>query len=246
MWGDILMGLGEALRYMEAGRCKCILCGQSVSETVITGDGVGVCEKCYDRIMKSRATDYYDAGGVIKRLFAPFAYQGELRNAIFEFKFGGSYRYGDILAALVYDALPPYYVYDDYDIIVPVPLHPKRLHSRGFNQAELLADSLSKRLGVPIVTEAIFRTRNTLRQMTLTRSLRERNVSGAFHAIKEEVLGKRILLVDDIYTAGVTARACAKEMLDKGAEEVSVIAVGANFHKRNNYPEIVRIPTVVK
>lgn len=76
--------------------------------------------------MKSRAGDYYDTGGVIRRLFAPFEYKDEIRRAIFEFKFGGSYAYGDVLAELVYNALPPYYLYTDYDMLVPVPLHPER------------------------------------------------------------------------------------------------------------------------
>lgn len=241
-----MVWLKKVLRYLEGGKSKCILCRQSVAETEIGTGGVGICKSCYDRIMKSRATDYYDTGGVIRRLFAPFEYQGDVRDAIFEFKFGGSYAYGDILAELVYDALPPYYLYSDYDIIVPVPLHPKRFNERGYNQAELLANGLSARLGVPAVTDALFRKRNTMHQMMLTRSLRERNVSGAFYAVAEEVSGRRILLVDDIYTAGATARACAKELLDKGAKEVSAIVVSTNFHKKDNYLPTVRIPTILK
>lgn len=97
-----------------------------------------------------------------------------------------------------------------------------------------------------MAADVLFRTRNTMHQMSLTRSLRERNVSGAFHAVDGEVSGKRILLVDDIYTVGATARACAKELLAKGAEEVSVIAISTNFYKNDTDRPTVRIPTVLK
>lgn len=246
MGGEVLVGLKSILRYLEDGRSKCILCRQSTANPVICNDGVGICKACYDRIMKSRATDYYDTGGDIRRLFAPFEYKNELREAIFEFKFGGSYAYGDIFAGLVYDALPPYYLYTDYDMLVPVPLHFERLNSRGYNQSELLAEGLSRRIGIPAVTDVLFRTRNTMHQMALSRGLRERNVSGAFYAAGKEVSGKRILLIDDIYTVGATARACAKELLCKGAAEVSVIAVSENFYKSNTNQPTVRIPTVLK
>ncbi len=217
-----------------------------MSSAEIKGDGVGVCKSCYDRVMKSCTKDYYDTESNVKRLFAPFAYRDNIRDAIFEFKFGGSYAYGDIFAELVHRALPPYYLYDNYDMIVPVPLHSERFNERGFNQAELFADGLSKRLGVPSVNDVLFRTRNTMHQMALTRNLRERNVSGAFYAVESEVSGKKILLADDIYTAGATARACAKELLGKGAKEVSAVVIGTNFDKMHRYTETVKIPTVMK
>ncbi len=196
--------------------------------------------------MKTCAKDYYETKGNVKRLFAPFAYSGDIRDAIFEFKFGGSYAYGDIFAELVYRALPPYYLYSDYDMIVPVPLHIERFKERGYNQAELFADGLSKRINVPLAGDVLFRTRNTMHQMFLTRTLRERNVDGAFYAVEKEVSGKKILLADDIYTAGATARACAKELLHKGAKEVSAVVIGTNFDKKDDYVPTVRIPTVMK
>lgn len=196
--------------------------------------------------MKTSAKDYYDTESSIKRLFGPFDYSDNLRDAIFEFKFGGSYAYGDVFAELVFRALPPYYLYDDYDMIVPVPLYGERLKERGFNQAELFADGLSRRLGVPLANDVLFRTRNTMRQMALSRSLRERNVDGAFYAVESEVSGKRILLADDIYTAGATARSCAKELLSKGAKEVSAVVIGTNFYNKHSYTETVKIPTVMK
>lgn len=237
---------GDVLRRLEGGRVKCILCRRSVSSAEITGDGVGVCKDCYDRIMKSSAKDYYDAGSSIRRLFGPFDYRDNIRDAIFEFKFRGSYAYGDIFAELVYRALPPYYIYSDYDMIVPVPLHSKRFKERGYNQAELFADGLSKRLGIPLANDVLFRTRDTMRQMALTRSLRERNVNGAFYAVESEVSGRRVLIADDIYTVGATVRSCAKELLGKGAKEVSAVVIGTNFYDRHSYSETVKIPTVMK
>lgn len=239
------MRLEDVLRCLEGKGSKCILCKKRASDMTISADGVGICRKCYRKAMDKRVPDYYDTGGNIRRLFAPFLYEGEIRNAIFELKFGGSYAYAKVLAQLVCDALPPYYLYSGYDFIVPVPLHSKRLDERGYNQAELLAEAISERLAVSMREDILFRTRNTKHQMYLTRAMREKNVTGAFWAA-EDVSGKRILLVDDIYTAGATARACVAALLEKGAEEVSVIAVCSNFHNDDKYAPRIAIPTVLK
>ncbi|MBQ8636541.1 MAG: ComF family protein [Clostridia bacterium] len=226
------------LRYIEGNNQKCILCDRRKSDIKIKGDGVGICLSCYDRYSKDSIKDYFDTNSQIRRLFAPFLYDGEIRHAILEMKFGGSWAYAKPLGELVADVLPPYYQYSDYDMLIPVPLHPNRLKERGFNQAELIAATLSERLSVPMYDDVLFRIRDTKRQMSLNRVERQKNVEGAFFA-DGIVAGKRIMLVDDIYTAGATVKACAKELLEKGATEVSAIAVCANFIK--DYRDVPRI-----
>lgn len=233
------------LRRAESGGAKCILCGKRRSELTIAIDGAGVCGECYDKIMKTRAQDYYAVSG-LERLFAPFEYNGDLRRAILDMKFNGAAAYAAVLSRLVLDALPPYYLYSDYDLLVPVPLHSKRYADRGFNQAELLAEGMSEELGIELADNVLFRTRETQHQMSLTNMMRELNVRGAFYADRKSVEGKRVMLVDDIYTAGATLRACSQELREKGAEAVSAIVAAENFVKGQEKELNIKIPVIHK
>lgn len=233
------------LRKLEGNGVKCILCGSRHAKCIISIDGVGICGECYNEIIKTQAQDYYVVPG-LERLFAPFEYSGRLRNAILDMKFNSSSAYAAVLAQLVIDALPPYYLYSDYDMLVPVPLHQKRYSDRGFNQAELLARSMETGLGIELADDVLFRTRETQHQMSLTRAMREINVGGAFYADRKSVEGKRVMLVDDIYTAGATLRACSEELRSKGAAAVSAIVIAENFAKQHSGEIRIKIPVIHK
>jgi ComF family protein len=119
-------------------------------------------------------------------------------------------------------------------LIVPVPLHPKRLRWRGFNQSLLLAHALRdtwRQSGLPvppILATGLARIRETQPQMELTGVERRVNVAGAFtvpgHA-QHRIRGARVLLVDDVATTGATLRECAAALLAAGAERVDAMAV---------------------
>lgn len=115
---------------------------------------------------------------------------------------------------------------DGYDLVVPVPLHVSRLRWRGFNQALLLARRLvrGRRPGVdPFVLE---RTRPTLPQVELDEVERRRNVAHAFHVRRPAaVQGRRVLLVDDVYTTGSTVKECSHALRRAGAAEVDVLVL---------------------
>ena len=100
---------------------------------------------------------------------------------------------------------------DASDLIIPVPLHYKRLVSRGYNQAGWLADAVGKQAGKPVAHTALTRTRATPSQANLSARARHRNVAGAFKVAAGKtgkVKGKNVLLVDDVLTTGATLRAC--------------------------------------
>jgi ComF family protein len=111
----------------------------------------------------------------------------------------------------------------DADLLVPVPLHPKRIKNRGFNQALLLARAFSQ---VPLAREAVVRTRHTVPQVDLNPKERRDNVKGAFavpdpHLVK----GKNVLLIDDLFTTGSTVKECARVLRKAGASRVEVLTV---------------------
>lgn len=107
------------------------------------------------------------------------------------------------------------------DAVVPVPLGPRRLNARGFNQSELLARSVSAFLGAPCETDLLVRNRETDQQTGLAARDRRKNVAHAFSAPDpERVAGRRLLLVDDVCTTGATLEACAVPLLAAGAAGV--------------------------
>ncbi|MFQ6027506.1 MAG: ComF family protein [Dehalococcoidia bacterium] len=106
------------------------------------------------------------------------------------------------------------------EVIVPVPLHPKRLRDRGYNQAGLLAQELSKLTGIPLDEEMLVRSKNSPSQVrSATREQRQSNVEDGFHALGDPN-GKGVLLIDDVATTGSTLSACAGALKQAGARSV--------------------------
>jgi ComF family protein len=126
------------------------------------------------------------------------------------------------LGGLLIKGLPPGLA---FDVTVPVPLHPWKRLVRGFNQSELLARELSRRTAIPMA-DALRRTRNTATQAGLTASHRRQNVAGAFAARNAAlVAGKRVLLIDDVMTTGVTLAAASRALRQAGALRVTVLTL---------------------
>jgi len=109
------------------------------------------------------------------------------------------------------------------DVIVPVPLHPKKLRKRGFNQSEIIARGMAESMGKKVMPGALERIRYTESQTNRSRYERWENVEGIFRTRKPRLLeGKHILLVDDVVTTGSTLEACASELLKLKGTTVSV------------------------
>lgn len=114
---------------------------------------------------------------------------------------------------------------DRPDIVVPVPLHRRRLIWRGFNQSTELARAISRQLGAKVRNKALVRTRHTPPQTRLDRAGRLANIKDAFAANTDLVRDKRVLLVDDVFTTGATLRECARTLKRAGASHVDVLVL---------------------
>lgn len=113
-----------------------------------------------------------------------------------------------------------------YDGLVPVPIHPVRRRERGYNQAEVIAGELSRMSGVPVLPQALSRTRYTESQTKLARQARGGNLASAFSSPKRgEWAGKKLLIIDDVFTTGATAVQCATLLLGAGCLSVGVFAL---------------------
>jgi ComF family protein len=140
------------------------------------------------------------------------AYQSLLH----ELKYKGNRRVGYYLGRLLGKELI-HSSFDSCDIMVPVPLHPKRHRKRGYNQSEIIASGISLVTGIPVVTDLLERTVHHHSQISLGRYERFRNISGNFRVSTNapDVNGLKILLVDDVVTTGSTLEACGLELLRK-------------------------------
>jgi ComF family protein len=112
------------------------------------------------------------------------------------------------------------------DALVPVPLHWRRHWARRFNQSAMLAAAVAQASGVPIAARALKRVKSTAQQVGLSRTQRAANIQGAFRVPADgraEVVGRRLILVDDVLTSGATVEGCAKALLRAGAANVDVL-----------------------
>jgi ComF family protein len=115
-----------------------------------------------------------------------------------------------------------------YDCIVPVPLHWTRMQKRGFNQARYIAMGIAESCKLPVVDNCIKRIRTTGTQTQLDRTERRKNLQNAFCVPENKIdllLGKKVILVDDVITTGATTAVCAETLLHAGCKEVKVIAI---------------------
>lgn len=192
------------------------VCDSCRAEALRKRSLMGQCHRCHsfgvfsEQCRSCRDWPDYLAGNV-----AVWPHQDGWQQAILDFKFRNMPWLSEALAAELAPVLPK-----DYDLLVPVPLHPKRFHERGYNQSELLAKSLSKQLGIPW-QNSLSRIRHTPHQTGMNREERLKNLDGAFamHP-KAAVAGKRVILVDDVFTTGTTIRQCARVLYQHGAVEI--------------------------
>ena len=152
---------------------------------------------------------------------------GLLRDLITRLKYGQEQALGEPLGQLVFAAAQEHYVLQDYEAVVPVPLHPSRQRERGFNQAFLLARPIAREARIPIV-RALQRNVATAPQVGQSGESRPINVRGVFTLsprTKEKVGKRNVLLVDDVMTTGSTAHEAARTLKRAGAARVDVITL---------------------
>jgi len=154
------------------------------------------------------------------------AYQGVLQEVIHRYKYGHDITIGETLGEIMADYPYPFFDIRDYSAVMPVPLHVRRLRERGFNQSLILARQIARRHKLKLDYLSLKRVIPTPPQIHLGRHDREQNVRGAFEVTKPpRVEGQKIIVVDDVYTTGSTARECARALNRSGAAAVAILTL---------------------
>ena len=195
----------SSLPFLEAGG-ECSVCGMPVpAET----HHEFVCETCLaDRPAFDRARSALRYAHAAEELVQSFKYRHALHLAE---------DFGDLMEA----ALRAKFEYSAIDVVMPVPLHPHRLHERGFNQSEMLAETLASRIGRRLDAHSLVRIRDTEHQARISGQARRSNLNAAFAVMRPEyVRGRTILLVDDVMTTGATLSGCAQMLRGAGASRI--------------------------
>ena len=159
--------------------------------------------------------------------FAYFVKGGSIQHIIHELKYNRNPHIGRFIGELCGENIKNSDFISSIDMLVPVPLHPKRQKERGYNQSLEICKGISHITGIPINSDALLRKVNNPSQTKNARFDRWKNVEDIFHVVTPETFAnKHILLVDDIITTGSTLESCAKEILKCADSKISIYSVG--------------------
>lgn len=218
---------------------RCVVC----SEVIEFENKVHICKACdelidaahgiIDKNENISSTKVLDN---IKASYSVLPYK-KVKKGIQDFKFDGCKNNGIYLADIMYRVAVENFpkVFHDNDLILSVPIHKEKLKERGFNQAEVLAELISVKSGIPIVKNQLLRCLNTEPQSGLDRKKRAKNLKDAFEIYNfKTVWEKRILLIDDINTTGTTLNECGRALLEAGAKEVTAFSLATALLEDDN------------
>ena len=194
-------------------------------------EGSFLCEDCQAILDISSSHQEFQTEN-LSDLYYPLEYKNPLiKNLIKRFKYEPLVKeLAKDLASLIiahFQLLdpPPNFGGGDY-VLVPVPLEKRKLKWRGFNQSEEIGKEISKFLNIPLINDILFKIKETLPQVELSEKEREENIKGVFIIRnRKKISGKKILLVDDVYTTGSTMKECAQILKKAGAKEVIGIVI---------------------
>lgn len=209
---DIVVPMGELICPECLGKLKpvsapwCMKCGKKLLQQ---GEYCSDCRRKSHDFARGRGLYEYGSAAV----------------SIYRFKYGNRREYSDFFGEQMAEYLGDFVRNARPDALVPVPLHRKRLAARGYNQAQLLAEAMGKRLEVPVRSDYLVRVKNTRPLKSQNSEERQNNLKKAFNIGRNDVKLKRVVLVDDIYTTGSTVDEAARTLKAAGVREVYFVAL---------------------
>jgi len=152
-----------------------------------------------------------------------FKKKGSVQKLIHRLKYKGHQEIGTYLGKWLGSELAKTYSYKNIDLVIPVPLHKKKLQKRGFNQVEEFGKEIALALNIPYIEDVLLKTSYSSTQTLKTRLARWGNIEESFVVVNsEKIKNKHILLIDDLVTTGATLEACADVLLEVGNVKISI------------------------
>lgn len=194
---------------------KCVFC-----QRIMSNGKSYACSRCQKELPFTTGNDVFVKGEFFDTGVAPFFYKDNVRESVLRFKFNGLDVYSEAYGSYMSDCISEQM--EIPDIITWVPVSKQRKRERGYDQAYLLAESVSRKLGIPVVSTLKKAVHNTTQSSIKDKEARKANVLGVYEVTAPKAaIGKRILLIDDVFTTGATISECSRMLLTAGAENVS-------------------------
>lgn len=184
----------------------CLKCGKRLATAA---------EFCHDCTVRQH---------IYNRGLALYDYKS-MAHSIYRFKYQGRREYADFYGKEIERYLGGEIMRWQPEALVPVPIHPQRMRERGYNQAAVLAGSISREAGIPVADKLIIRQRRTVPQKGLDPAARQNNLKKAFKIFQNDVKLNTVVIIDDIYTTGSTIDAMAAELRQAGVRQVYFVAL---------------------
>ncbi|GAB2800244.1 ComF family protein [Rhabdobacter roseus] len=175
-------------------------------------------------LLKNRLVSHHEVKEV--RSYLVFTKKGKVQNLLHALKYNNRPEVGTVLGELFGHEMLAQQEVPMADLIVSVPLHPRRLRQRGYNQSDQFAAGLSRALGIPWSGSVLVRTRYTQSQTGKTKVERQENVRRIFK-VNESISGQKIILVDDVLTTGATLEACVDALVEGGCGCIYIMTIAA-------------------
>jgi ComF family protein len=228
---------------------RCPLCGE-----IIIPKGERICPECRDKLPyikeprcmkcskpieqeeKEYCSDCLRKNYRFDKGYAIWVYNDDMRHSIADYKYHSKKEYAKFYIEEIVRLYGKCIMKFSPDVLVPVPIHHSKYLERGYNQADILARGIGRKLGIPVLSQLLIRNKKTIPQKKLSDKERLRNLQEAFQLNENEVkryhgVITKVLLVDDIYTTGSTIEVCTEVLKSKGISEVYfiVLCIGKGF-----------------
>lgn len=206
----------------------CVNCGKITENWILDKyeENKWICNSCKQKIIKFKKAQILKVRNTYYNKFVYiFEYKHIIRKLIINYKFKSESYISNFFAEIILKDKNLCRNFLIYDIIIPVPMSKSKLKKRGYNQTELIAKKLSKKLKIK-TEKLLLKKENIETQSRLLKTGRRSNVRGAFYILeKEKIHNKKIILIDDIFTTGSTIRECCKILKEAGAQDILVLVL---------------------
>lgn len=197
---------------------RCAFCGRLMQQ-----DGL-ICTRCAQNLPYTEGLGITQKFPFISKCVSPLYYEGSVRQSLLRYKFRSAAAYSKIYGEFLVKCIDECRI--SCDIITWVPLSRRRLRKRGYDQARLIAEEVSRRTGIPCARLLRKKRNNPAQSGAGSAEKRRANVMGVYAPAEgAPISGRRVLIVDDIVTTGATLSECARMLMDAGAAEVYAAAV---------------------